>query len=79
MGGSNQSAVIFGFLFAAFFVYITIKGELPVYAGLLLLSPAAGTTTGTTTAASSSSTTATAAANATANTIVQGAFATLGL
>lgn len=39
---NNQSGVIFGFVFAAFFVYITLKGELPIYAGLLLLSPASG-------------------------------------
>lgn len=37
---SNQSAVIFGFITVAFVVYITLKGELPIYAGLLLLSPA---------------------------------------
>jgi hypothetical protein len=39
----NQSAVIAGSLLLAFFVYITLKGELPVYAGLLLLSPSQGT------------------------------------
>jgi len=38
----NQSGVIFGFIVTAFFVYITLKGELPVYAGLLLLSPSQG-------------------------------------
>lgn len=31
----NQSNVIFFFVFAAFFVYITIRGELPLYAGFL--------------------------------------------
>jgi hypothetical protein len=36
---SNQSGVIFGFLAVSFFVFITLKGELPIYAGLLLLSP----------------------------------------
>jgi hypothetical protein len=35
----NQSSVIFGTIILAFFVYITRKGELPIYAGLLLLSP----------------------------------------
>jgi hypothetical protein len=35
----NQSSVIFGALIIAFFIFITLKGELPVYAGLLLLSP----------------------------------------
>lgn len=35
----NQSSVIAGSLLFAFFVFITLKGELPVYAGLLLLTP----------------------------------------
>lgn len=35
----NQSAVIFGYLFVAFLVFITMKGELPVYAGFLLSTP----------------------------------------
>lgn len=35
----NQSGYIVGFVLFAFFVYITLKGELPIYAGLLLLSP----------------------------------------
>jgi hypothetical protein len=39
---STQSGFIFGFIILAFFVYITLKGELPIYAGLLLLSPASG-------------------------------------
>lgn len=38
----NQSGVIFGAIVFAFFVYITLKGELPIYAGLLLLSPGSG-------------------------------------
>jgi hypothetical protein len=41
---NNQSAVVFGFIVVAFFVYITLKGELPIYAGLLLLSPQASNT-----------------------------------
>jgi hypothetical protein len=32
----NQSNVIFGFLLAAFIVFITMRGELPVYMGFLL-------------------------------------------
>jgi hypothetical protein len=36
----RQSSVIFFFLFASFVIFITLKGELPVYLGLLLKSPA---------------------------------------
>jgi hypothetical protein len=36
----SQSNSIFFFLFAAFFVFITVRGELPKYMGFLLLSPA---------------------------------------
>lgn len=35
----NQSSVIFFFIFAAYFVFITVRGELPIYMGLLLASP----------------------------------------
>lgn len=35
----NQSTVIFGFLFAAFFIFITQKGELGIYWGFLVSSP----------------------------------------
>jgi hypothetical protein len=35
----NQSTIIFGFLFAAFLVFITQRGELPIYLGFLLTSP----------------------------------------
>lgn len=35
----NQSTVIFGFLAAAFFVFITQRGELPIYWGFLVSSP----------------------------------------
>lgn len=45
---SNQSAFIFGYLFIAFFVWITLRGELPTYMGLLLLSPAGSASTSTT-------------------------------
>lgn len=38
----SQSNVIFFFLFAAFFVFITMRGELPKYMGFLLASPATG-------------------------------------
>ena len=34
-----QSNVIFFYLFAAFFVFITMRGELPKYLGFLLASP----------------------------------------
>lgn len=40
----NQSNAIFFFVFAAFFVFITLRGELPKYMGFLLASPAKGTT-----------------------------------
>lgn len=68
---SNQASYIFGFAFLAFFVYITLKGELPVYAGLLLLPP------GGTSAASN--TTNASVQSATANAIVSGAFTALGM
>lgn len=42
MQGVNQSSVIVGAIAIAFIVYITLKGELPIYLGLLLLgAPAA--------------------------------------
>lgn len=34
-----QSNVIFFYIFAAFFVFITLRGELPKYMGFLLASP----------------------------------------
>ena len=34
----QQSNIIAGFLFMAFLIYITLKGELPVYMGFLLSS-----------------------------------------
>jgi len=46
----NQSSVIFGFLAAAFLIFITMRGELSVYMGFLLASPAGGSITGSTTA-----------------------------
>lgn len=51
----QQSSVIFFTLFAAFIIFITQKGELPVYLGLLLLSPAnsGGSSTSSTTNTSS--------------------------
>jgi hypothetical protein len=73
--GSNQSGFIFGFLLVAFFVYITLKGELPIYAGLILLSPSSGT--GTTTSATQQATNA--GSSLTANAIVSSGFAALGL
>jgi hypothetical protein len=32
----NQSNVIFAFLFAAFVIFITVRGNLPVYLGFIL-------------------------------------------
>ena len=32
----NQSNVIFGYLLAAFIVFITLRGELPLYMGFIL-------------------------------------------
>lgn len=44
----SQSNIIFGFLFAAFVIFITQRGELPIYLGFILAKPrAAGTATGT--------------------------------
>jgi hypothetical protein len=37
-----QSNVIFFYLFAAFLVFITMRGELPKYLGFLLASPVNG-------------------------------------
>lgn len=61
----NQSGVIFGFIAVAFFIYITLKGELPTYAGLLLLSPGGTSATGSTSGAVTS-------------TIVSGALTAIG-
>lgn len=56
----QQSSVIFFYLFVAFVVYITQRGELPTYLGLLLASPpkAVPQNAPTTTADSSSGVTA---------------------
>lgn len=35
----NQSNIIFGFLLAAFVIFITQRGELPIYLGFLLATP----------------------------------------
>jgi len=40
-----QSNAIFFFVFAAFFVFITLRGELPKYMGFLLASPVPPTAT----------------------------------
>jgi hypothetical protein len=42
----NQSTVIFGYLFVAFLIFITMRGELPVYAGFLLSTPKASGNSG---------------------------------
>ncbi len=72
MADNNQASYIFGFVFLAFAVYITLKGELPVYAGLVLLSPTNGTN-------AAGNTTGNTAQQQTSNAIVQGAFAVLGM
>lgn len=36
----NQSTIIFGYLFVAFLVFIIQRGELPIYWGFLVSSPA---------------------------------------
>lgn len=60
----SQSSIIFGSIILAFVVYITRKGELPIYAGLLLLAP------GNQQAAQ---------AQQTPNAVVAGVFSSLGL
>jgi hypothetical protein len=50
----RQSSVIFFFLFASFVIFITLKGELPVYLGLLLKSPGTTATPGTQASAATS-------------------------
>lgn len=42
--GLNQTTVIFGTIIIAFFVYITVKGELPTYIGFLKGTTASGST-----------------------------------
>ena len=42
---NNQSAVIFGALFVAYIVFISVRGERPMYAGFLLSTPTGGNTT----------------------------------
>lgn len=37
----NQSTIIFGYLAVAFFIFITQRGELPVYWGFLVSTPTA--------------------------------------
>lgn len=36
----NQSTIIFGYLAVAFLIFITQRGELPIYWGFLVSSPA---------------------------------------
>jgi hypothetical protein len=49
----SQSNIIFGAIFIAYLIFITVRGEIPIYLGLLLKSPAQnpGTTAATATAA----------------------------
>lgn len=78
----QQSSVIFFFLFAAFIVFVTQRGELPTYLGLLLLSPASGSTGGTSSGTVNSASigangitnASSAAAGATSNPAVAGAL-----
>jgi hypothetical protein len=42
----NQSNIIFAFLFVAFLVFITMRGELPTYLGFLFGSTGGSTTLG---------------------------------
>lgn len=35
----NQSTIIFGYLAAAFFIFITQRGELPTYWGFIVSTP----------------------------------------
>jgi hypothetical protein len=63
-----QSNVIFFYLFAAFFVFITLRGELRKYMGFLLSTPAASSAQTTTSIVTS------LAANASSNPAVIGAL-----
>ena len=78
--GSNQSAVIFGALFVAYFVFITVRGELPIYAGFLLSTPsggqAGGPAPGVSQVGANSSAASSAAASVTSG-IITGAIAAL--
>lgn len=49
----NQSTIIFAFLFAAFVVFITQRGELPIYLGFILATPTQPLGSATATAAGS--------------------------
>jgi len=51
----TQSGYIVGFIIVAFLVYITLRGELPIYAGLLLLSPPAQPASGSASSGSAGS------------------------
>jgi hypothetical protein len=73
---SNQSGFIFGFILLAFFVYITLKGELPIYAGLLLLSPGG---TGSSSASSAQQQTTDAAQSQLGQAALEAGFAAFGL
>lgn len=66
--GKNQSAWIVGYILIAFVIYITIKGELPIYAGLLMQSPP-----------QQAPVDAQAQTAQTATTIIKGAFAAFGM
>jgi hypothetical protein len=48
----SQSNIIFGAIFIAYLIFITVRGEIPIYLGLLLRSPAQASGSGTATAAS---------------------------
>lgn len=59
----NQSTTIFGFLAIAFLIFITQRGELPTYWGLLVKSPQ-GSSAGPTASGSGAISSSSLAANA---------------
>ena len=61
----NQSAVIFAALIIGFLIFITLKGELSTYMGLLLLSPSGS--------APATPSTSSASASSTASDLISGA------
>lgn len=76
---NNQSAVIFGALFVAYIVFITVRGELPIYAGFLLSTPtpAGGATTPANTQTGSNTSAANSAVASVTQDIITGAIAAL--
>jgi hypothetical protein len=50
----SQSNIIFGAIFIAYLIFITVRGEVPIYLGLLLRSPAQAQAPATSTATAAS-------------------------